>query len=127
MLGTGGASKAVAFALKKIGVEVYFVTSSKNKKSSNYFFYSDLNEMVMNAFKLIINATPLGMFPNNADFPEIPYQFINSGHLCYDLIYNPELTEFLKRSKEHGALTINGLSMLHLQAEKSLEIWKTVA
>lgn len=123
ILGTGGASKAVAFALKNIGVEVFFVTSSKNKKLNNCFFYSELNAIVLNAFKLIVNTTPLGMFPNINSFPDIPYQFITASHLCYDLIYNPELTEFLKKSKQQGALTINGLSMLHLQAEKSWEIW----
>jgi shikimate dehydrogenase len=123
VLGTGGASKAVAFALKKVGVEVFFVTSGQKKKSDNYFFYGELNEMVFNAFKLIINTTPLGMFPEVNAFPEIPYRFITSDHLCYDLIYNPEITQFLKRSKEQGATTINGLSMLHLQAEKSQEIW----
>ncbi len=123
VLGTGGASKAVAFALKKVGVEVFFVTSAENKKSANCFFYPELNEMMFNAFKLIVNTTPLGMFPNVDTFPNIPYEFIGAEHLCYDLVYNPEMTQFLSKSKEQGALTINGLSMLHLQAEKSWEIW----
>ena len=123
ILGTGGASKAVAFALKKIGVEVYFVTSSPDKKCLNCFYYSELNQIVINAFKLIVNTTPAGMFPDSDAFPAVPYQFLTSGHLCYDLIYNPEITEFLKRSKAQGAAIINGLSMLHLQAEKSGEIW----
>jgi shikimate dehydrogenase len=123
ILGTGGASKAVAFALKKIGVDVYFVTSAQTKKADNYFFYSELSEIILNAFKLIVNTTPLGMFPDNGSFPNIPYQCITNQHLCYDLIYNPELTGFLKRGKEQGAIVVNGLSMLHLQAEKSWEIW----
>jgi len=123
VLGTGGASKAVAFALKRIGVEVYFVTSSQQKKVLNTFFYSELNDIIMNAFKLIVNTTPLGMFPDNESFPPIPYQFISDKHLCYDLVYNPEQTEFLRRSKDRGAIVVNGLSMLHLQAEKSWEIW----
>lgn len=122
ILGTGGASKAVAYSLKKIGVEVYFVTT-KLKCKSNEFNYGDLNEHVMNAFKLIVNTTPLGMFPKTEEFPNIPYAFLSEKHLCYDLIYNPEQTLFLKKAKEKGASTINGYSMLQLQAEKSWEIW----
>ncbi len=124
ILGTGGASKAVAFALKKIGVEVYYVTTSQ-KKGDNYFYYSELNELVLNAFKLIVNTTPLGLFPNVNEAPKITYELLTQNHLCYDLIYNPEVTEFLKRGKERGAITVNGLSMLHLQAEKSWEIWNS--
>lgn len=125
ILGTGGASKAVAFALKKIGVEIYFVTSSKVKKTENTFFYSELNEMVMNAFKLIVNTTPLGTFPNMNECPSLPYDFFTPQHLAYDLIYNPEQTLFLKKAKEKGSIIVNGLSMLQLQAEKSWEIWQT--
>ncbi|MCW3076350.1 MAG: aroE [Bacteroidetes bacterium] len=122
ILGTGGSSKAVAFALKNIGVEVFFVTTSE-KKDSNYFFYSDLNEMIMNAFKLIINTTPLGMKNSLNGSPPIPYEFLGPQHLCYDLIYNPDETLFLKQAQIKGATTMNGLSMLKQQAEKSWEIW----
>lgn len=122
ILGTGGASKAVEYALKNIGVETYFVTSSE-KKSSNQFHYSELNEHFMNAFKLIINCTPLGLYPKIEECPNIPYEFISSEHLLYDLIYNPEETLFLKKGKEKGAVTINGLNMLKLQADKAWEIW----
>lgn len=125
ILGTGGASKAVAFALKRIGVQVYFVSSSNVKKVHNTFYYSELNEVILNSFKLIVNTTPLGMFPDNNSFPDIPYQYITEKHLCYDLIYNPEQTEFLRRSKLQGAIIVNGWSMLQLQAEKSWEIWST--
>jgi len=121
VLGTGGSSKAVAFALKNIGVEVYFVSSSKQQP--NTFTYVQLNEQVISAFKLIVNTTPLGLFPNESGCPNIPCQFITDQHLCYDLIYNPEETLFLKKAKESGAVVINGLSMLQLQAEKSWEIW----
>lgn len=121
ILGTGGSSKAVAFALKSIGVEVYFVTSSQ-KKGSNYFLYSELNEIIFSSFKLIINTTPLGMAGNN-EAPSIPYQLLSNQHFCYDLIYNPAETPFLKYAKDKGALTMNGLSMLKQQAEKSWEIW----
>ena len=122
ILGTGGASKAVAYALKKIGVEVFFATSS-NKKNTNTFFYDEINEGMMSAFKLIINTTPLGLYPNINEAPALPYHLFTDKHLAYDLIYNPEQTLFLKQAKEKGAVTINGLSMLHLQAQKRWEIW----
>ncbi|MDO8998381.1 MAG: shikimate dehydrogenase [Bacteroidota bacterium] len=125
ILGTGGASKAVAFALKKIGVDVFFVTSSV-KKNTNTFFYDEINERVMAAFNLIINTTPLGLFPNANEAPALPYHLFTNKHLAYDLIYNPEQTLFLKQAKEMGAVTINGLSMLHQQAQKSWEIWNSI-
>lgn len=122
ILGTGGASKAIYYALRNVGVEVYFVTTGE-KKASNYFHYSELNEHVLNAFKLIVNCTPLGMYPKTEALPDIPYQYITNQHLLYDLIYNPEATLFLKKGKEKGAVTINGLNMLKLQADKAWEIW----
>jgi len=122
ILGTGGASKAVAFALKKIGVEVFFASSSA-KKNAATFFYDEINERMIDAFKLIINTTPLGLFPNINEAPALPYHLFTDKHLAYDLIYNPEQTLFLKQAKQKGAITINGLSMLHLQAQKSWEIW----
>ncbi len=124
VLGTGGASKAVAYALKKVGVEVYFVTSSRQKKEPNYFFYEEINEVVMNAFKLVVNTTPLGTSPNVNEFPPLPYASFTPKHLAYDLIYNPAETSFLSKAKASGAVIQNGLSMLQLQAEKSWEIWK---
>ncbi|PBQ33179.1 shikimate dehydrogenase [Sphingobacteriaceae bacterium] len=123
ILGTGGASKAVAYALKKVGVEIYFVTSASTKKTANTFFYSEINELVMNAFKLVVNASPVGTFPNIDESPAIPYQFLTPQHLAYDLVYNPEQTSFLKQAKERGSIVVNGLSMLHLQAEKNWDIW----
>jgi len=125
ILGTGGASKAVAYALQKTGVEVYFVTSSQSKKTSNSFFYSEINEVVMNAFKLVVNTTPLGMFPKIDEAPNLPYHLFTPQHLAYDLIYNPEQTLFLQKAKAQGAIAVNGLSMLQLQAEKSWEIWNS--
>lgn len=122
ILGTGGASKAIAYALKNVGVDFYYVTS-REKNASNYFHYSELNEYVLNAFKLIVNCTPLGMYPKVDASPEIPFQFITSEHLLYDLIYNPAETLFLHKGKEKGAITINGLNMLKLQADKAWEIW----
>lgn len=123
ILGTGGSSKAIAYALKQIGVDYYFVTSSSVKKSANTFFYSELNPIILKQFLLIINCTPLGMFPQTDEFPQLPYDCITENHLAYDLIYNPEETLFLQKCKANGAITINGLSMLQLQAEKSWEIW----
>lgn len=122
ILGTGGASKAIAYALKNVDVDFYYVTSGE-KKSANYFHYSELNEYVLNAFKLIINCTPLGMYPTIDACPDIPFEFITSEHLLYDLIYNPEETLFLQKGKANGAVTINGLNMLILQADKAWEIW----
>ncbi|MES2680595.1 MAG: shikimate dehydrogenase [Bacteroidota bacterium] len=122
VLGTGGAAKAVAYALKKVGVEVYFASSTA-KKTEQTFLYPEINENVMNAFKLIVNTTPLGLFPNENDSPLLPYHFFTKEHLAYDLIYNPEKTVFLKQAHANGAVIMNGLSMLKLQAEKSWEIW----
>ena len=124
ILGTGGAAKAVAHALKGVGVDVYFVTSQAEKKKDKIFLYSELGEQHMHSFKLIVNATPLGMYPEMERYPELPYDFIGKEHLCYDLIYNPDATLFLKKCEAGGATIMNGLSMLHLQAEKAWEIWK---
>lgn len=122
ILGTGGASKAIAYALKNVGVDFYYVTTGE-KKSANYFHYTELNEYVLNAFKLIVNCTPLGMYPKTDACPEIPFQFITTEHLLYDLIYNPEETLFLQKGKAQNAVTMNGLNMLKLQADKAWEIW----
>lgn len=121
IIGTGGASKAVHHVLKEIGITCYFLT--RNKIADNQFTYNEVNENMLNAFKLIINATPLGMFPNIDSFPDIPYQFISSSHLLYDLVYNPAETEFLKRGKAKGAGIVNGYSMLQHQAEEAWRIW----
>jgi shikimate dehydrogenase len=123
ILGTGGSSKAIAHALKSVGVDVYYVTRC-DKKNHNSFLYNELNEVVMRSFKLIVNTTPLGMFPSVAECADIPYRFIDTDHLCYDLIYNPHETLFLHKAKEKGAMIVNGLSMLQLQAERSWEIWQ---
>jgi shikimate dehydrogenase len=125
ILGTGGAAKAVACALKKTGVDLYFVTSSQ-KKTSNCFYYSEINEVVMNSFKLVINATPVGTFPKTDECPPLPYNLFTPLHLAYDLIYNPPQTLFLKQAADRGAITVNGLSMLQLQAERSWEIWNAL-
>ncbi len=125
ILGTGGASKAVAYVLMQIGVECFYVSRTKNSNKKNQLTYDELNENVMNAFKLIINSSPVGTSPNITEAPQIPYQYISSGHLLYDLVYNPAETEFLKRGKQKGAATVNGLSMLQQQAEEAWRIWNT--
>jgi shikimate dehydrogenase len=121
ILGTGGASKAIAYALKKLGIKHAFV--SRNKKNGVKFQYSDLTDSIISKYQIIINCTPLGTFPNIEDCPNIPYNTISSNHILYDLIYNPEQTKFLKQGHAKGATIINGLEMLKLQAEKSWEIW----
>lgn len=121
ILGTGGASKAVAFAFKKLSIPYKFV--SRTSKNGTILTYSDLSENIINSHKIIVNCTPLGTFPNINNCPEIPYNGITEHHILYDLIYNPSETKFLKKGKDQGAQTINGLKMLQLQAEKSWEIW----
>ncbi len=124
IFGTGGASKAVEYILSEIGIDCHFVARNKSKvKSQKVFEYEEVNENMLNAFKLIINATPLGMFPNVDTCPAIPYQFISSSHLLYDLVYNPVETKFLKKGKSKGAGIVNGFSMLQHQAEEAWRIW----
>lgn len=120
ILGTGGASKAVVYALRQIGLET--VSVSRNP-TTGQLAYHEINEYVIKSFLLIVNTTPLGMYPAVETFPVLPYQYLTSKHLLYDLTYNPASTQFLQKGKLHGAETINGLSMLHIQAEASWEIW----
>lgn len=124
ILGTGGASKAVAYALKKMNIEVAFV-SRKPKKKKKHFSYADLDEKILCEYKIIVNCTPLGTFPKTDKSPDIPYLYITEEHLLYDLIYNPEETLFLARGKTKGATTKNGYEMLERQAEASWEIWNS--
>ncbi|TYP97553.1 shikimate dehydrogenase [Tenacibaculum adriaticum] len=121
ILGTGGASKAVAHALKKLDIKYKFVT--RTKRNEEMFTYSELTSKEITEYTIIINCTPLGTHPNIENRPDIPYQYINEKHLLYDLIYNPAKTTFLSLGKKQGATTKNGLEMLELQAEKSWKIW----
>ena len=122
ILGTGGASKAVAFVFEELGIK--FKYASRNPKK-NQFGYTDLNEEVLKKYTVMVNCTPQGTFPNISDKPDIPYQFITKKHLLFDLIYNPEKTAFLQEGEKRGASICNGLRMLKLQAEKSWEIWNS--
>mgnify|MGYP005822779463 CR=1 FL=1 len=121
ILGTGGASKAVAYVLENLGIEVSYL--SRNPSDDNQFSYKDANELMVDTFKLIVNCTPIGTFPDVDDIPNFPVQYVNKDHLVIDLIYNPEQTMLLRLAKEQGADTLNGLSMLQHQAIKAWEIW----
>ena len=120
LLGTGGASLAVAYVLKNIGIDVHFVSRNPGE---NQFTYADINGNMVNAFKLIVNCTPLGTFPKIDDCVEFPFEFLTEDHLCVDLIYNPTETTFMRKSRQFGATAINGESMLKEQALKAWELW----
>jgi shikimate dehydrogenase len=120
ILGTGGAAKAVSFALDKLGILYTFVT---REEKEGMIDYSRLNATTFDNHQIIINCTPIGTIPNINEFPPIPYQFFTSKHIAFDLIYNPEETQFLKKAKKKGAITKNGYEMLILQAEKAWKIW----
>jgi shikimate dehydrogenase len=121
ILGTGGASKAIAYSLKELNIKFNYV--SRRESNSSHFTYNDLNETVISKHQIIINCTPLGTHPNTNQCPDIPYDAISNKHLLFDLIYNPEETKFLTIGKLRGATICNGLEMLELQAEKAWEIW----
>jgi len=121
ILGTGGASKAVAYVLGELGISYKFVSRSP---SENQFGYKDLTESVMQDFKVIINCTPLGTHPDIDQKPDVPYSSITDKHFLFDLIYNPEKTAFLKEGEIRGASITNGLRMLQLQADRAWEIWE---
>ncbi|MCC7331838.1 MAG: shikimate dehydrogenase [Flavobacteriales bacterium] len=121
ILGTGGASKAVYYVLNSLNINCLFV--SRTPKKDNEISYNDVNEYVIRNHQIIVNTTPIGTFPKIDEKPEICYNEITSKHLLYDLIYNPDETQFLKEGRKKGATTINGLQMLKIQAEKSWKIW----
>jgi shikimate dehydrogenase len=121
ILGTGGASKAIAYALKKLHIDYDYV--SRKEKKGVKFLYSDLTNAIISSYTIIINCTPIGTYPNVNACPDIPYEAITEKHILYDLVYNPEQTKFLSCGDVKGATTINGLEMLKLQAEKAWEIW----
>ena len=121
ILGTGGAANAIEFVLKKMNINYVFV--SRHLKAKNIIFYSDINKQIIEEYKFIINATPVGMFPDVDKYPDIPYDFIGKDHVLFDLIYNPNETLFLKFGGENGALVFNGFEMLKLQAKLSWFIW----
>lgn len=121
VLGTGGASRAVTYALRHLGIAYRLV--SRKTAGPEILDYGSLDRDILATHTLIINTTPVGTSPDVDHAPAIPYGFLGSGHLLYDLVYNPSETLFLRRGKERGALTKNGYQMLELQAEASWDIW----
>jgi shikimate dehydrogenase len=124
ILGTGGSSKSIDYVLKSIGISTVFV-SREAKSATNTISYHDLRPESVRHFKLIINTTPLGTWPEVDLLPPIPYEGIGENHLLYDLTYNPPQSKFLSEGAIRGAQTINGYNMLVMQAEKSWEIWNS--
>tara|TARA_B110000046_G_scaffold182926_1_gene217956 strand:+ start:28589 stop:29347 length:759 start_codon:yes stop_codon:yes gene_type:complete len=124
ILGTGGASKAVAFALKKNKIKYKFV--SRNPLGKKEISYDSITQEVLQKYLVIINCTPIGTSPDIDKCPNIPYKYLTEKHLLFDLIYNPEVTAFLFKGKEKGATIKNGYEMLELQAEESWRIWNNL-
>lgn len=122
VLGTGGAAKAVFHGLNNLGVEAVYVSRTA---APGRLTYSDLNSQIISDHKIIVNATPLGMYPHIDECPDIPYEALTPEHLCYDLLYNPDTTLFMRKSAEFGAETKNGLEMLLLQAFAAWNIWNS--
>ena len=121
ILGTGGAAKAICYGLEKMGVATQLVS---RHKSARTLTYEELTKADIAGHKIIVNTTPLGMYPHTENCPDIPYRFLTKDHVCYDLLYNPDETLFMKKGKEQGATVKNGLEMLLLQAFAAWEIWQ---
>lgn len=122
ILGTGGASLAVQYVLRKLNIDYKLIS---RKAKDGVLNYHSLDENILQQYSIIINTTPLGMSPNVQDAPAIPYHYISEQHLLYDLIYNPEETKFLSLGRQQGATIKNGIEMLHLQAEESWRFWNS--
>jgi shikimate dehydrogenase len=120
VLGTGGSSKAVCYVLKQFGLNVHLVSRERKQE---ILTYSDIDPDRLSYTQLIVNTTPLGMFPDIGSMPDIDYRGLNSTHILFDLVYNPELTAFLKMGVKQGCTVISGIKMLHSQAEKAWELW----
>ena len=122
ILGTGGASKAIEYSLRKLGLST---TYGSRKSTENTLSYKDLTPEIIQKHKVIVNCTPLGMEPANDTFPDIPYGAIGTDHLLYDIVYKPAETVFMQKGRAQGATVINGLEMLYGQAEAAWKIWNT--
>lgn len=121
IFGAGGASKAVAYVLKRWGIQYFHVV--RKPSEPNHIAYADVNADSLRHYTLLINTTPLGMYPDVISKPDIPYEFLTERHFCYDLVYNPTETAFMHAAKSYGAKVMNGQKMLELQAERSWQIW----
>jgi shikimate dehydrogenase len=122
ILGTGGASKAVAYGLKSLHIECQYVSRRASEISISY---EQLSEELMQEHQVIVNCTPLGTSPNTTEYPAVPVDYINEKHVVFDLIYNPSQTKLMQLASEKGATAVNGLRMLELQAERAWEIWNS--
>ncbi len=122
ILGSGGASKAVQYVLRKLGIG-FLIVSRKGSDNSNIITYDQVSKDILAEYSIIINSTPLGMLPNEKTFPAIPYTFLTADYYLYDLVYNPTKTLFLQKGEEQGAAIENGLEMLIIQAEENWRIW----
>lgn len=122
ILGTGGSSKAVFHGLKNLGIEGIFVSRTKGTQK-DVITYEEITPGIMQEYTVIVNCTPVGMYPKVDFCPDIPYDLLTPDHLLYDLLYNPNITQFMKRGEARGAVTKNGLEMLLLQAFAAWEIW----
>ena len=120
ILGTGGASKAINYGLKSLGLETIFVSRYRRPGT---ICYEDITPEVVKEYNVIVNCTPLGMYPKTEECPFLPYEAMDEKNILYDLIYNPDETLFMKKGAEHGANVKNGLEMLLLQAFASWEFW----
>jgi shikimate dehydrogenase len=127
ILGTGGAASAVAYAFRQNGIGYKFVSRTNPMNRQDIITYSELKPDYLKTYKLIVNSTPLGTFPNIDTRPDIPYQYLNKDNILFDLVYNPAKTLFLKSGEDRGAKIINGYDMLVYQAEKSWEIFTVEA
>lgn len=121
VLGSGGAARAVVYSLLQLGIDYTIV--SRHPYAGRQLNYYELDRGIIESHHLIINTTPLGMHPETEEAPAIPYEFLSPWHLCYDLIYNPAITTFLKTGRRYGAVTKNGMDMFKRQAEESWNIW----
>ena len=121
LLGSGGAAEAVCFVLKSLAID--YVIVGREKSYENKLTYADLDEQLIKTHLLIINTTPVGTYPDINDCPRLPYSYLTTNHLLYDLVYNPAKTMFLQKGEERGAAIQNGYEMLVLQAEESWRIW----
>lgn len=134
VLGTGGASKAVQYGLQQLGLDITIVSRTPKEGMigntgktgiTSLIGYADLTEDVMRSHQVIVNTTPLGMYPDINSSAPIPYQWLEAKHLLFDCVYNPEQTVFLAEGKKRGARTMNGMGMLHGQAEEAWKIWNS--
>jgi shikimate dehydrogenase len=123
ILGTGGASKAVEWVLDKQGCELIFATRTPSRQ--NHMSYNEITDSLIHSFQLVVNTTPLGMYPHVDDYPPLPYHSVRKDCSFIDLIYNPKETAFMRKAKEMNCMAINGLYMLEQQAEKAWKIWNS--